>query len=787
MFRSYLKTAMRSFRRQKAYSFINVFGLAVGLACCLLIVLWVQDEVSYDRFHDEGDQLYRVMRHYHADDQIYTWAAIPKPLAQVLEDDYPEITHAVLMTWQETILLTRGDTAFREDGRHAGPGFFEIFSFPLIQGNPATALDEPHAIAISESLAEKYFGADWRSTAIGQTLRMENRLDLTVTGIFEDVPETSTLRFDFVIAIEEFIQRNTWVEHWGNNGLRMFVRLEKDADGEQVGAKIEHVIKDYHDSSDSFLFLQPYTDVHLYSEFEEGQLVGGRIEYVRMFGLVALFILLIASINFMNLSTARSARRAREIGVRKAVGATQRTLVGQFIGESVMTALAALVIAVGLVLLMLPAFNELTNKSITIDFLDPMTWLAVVGLAVLTGLLAGSYPAFYLSSFNVIGVLRGTVARRPGAVSVRKGLVVFQFAMSTLLIIGTLTVYAQIDYIRSKNLGMDRENLMYLTLEGGVEEQYDVFKQQLLQQPGIVGVTTSSQNPLSVGSSTSDPEWDGKDPESELLFHIINANYDFIETMKMELAAGRVFSKDFATDSVNYIINEQTARAMGKDHPVGERLAFWGQEGQIIGVVKDFHINSLYQAIEPTIIRLDPEDTWMLFVRVEAGKTQDALAGLETLYTTFNPDYPFTYRFLDENYERMYRSEIVIGSLANFFAILAVFIACLGLFGLASYTAEQRAKEIGIRKVLGATVPNLVALLSRDFITLVLIAFVLAAPVAYFALETWFLNDFAYRIEISWPIFLVAGLAALVIAWLTVSYQSIKASLANPVTALRTE
>jgi len=788
MFRSYLKTAFRSFRRQKAYSFINMFGLSVGLACSFLIVLWVQDEMSYDRFHEEGDQLYRVMRNYFSDDQIYTWSAIPKPLQQVLEDDYPEITHAVLVTWQEKILLTTGDQAFREEGRHAGPAFFEIFSFPLLQGTPGAVLDDPYSIAISESLAQKYFGPQWHARALGQTIRIDNRQDLTVTGVFEDLPQTSTLQFDFVIPVEEYIQRNDdWIEHWGNNALRMFVRLEQGADPAQVTAKIENVIKDHHESSDALLFLQPYTEIHLYSDFEDGQLVGGRIEYVRMFGIVALFILLIASINFMNLSTARSARRAREIGVRKAVGATKRTLVGQFIGESVLTALLALGLALVLMLGALPAFNTLTNKSMAIDFLDPASWLVFLGLAVLTGLLAGSYPAFYLSSFNVIGVLRGVVARRPGAIGMRKVLVVFQFVLSMLLIIGTMTVYTQIDYIRSKNLGMDRENLVVLDLEGGIARQYDAFKQELVAKPGIAHVTTSSQNPLAVGNSTSSPTWDGKDPESEMLFHIINANYDFFKTMKMELADGRVFSQAFATDSVNYIINEQAARAMGMDNPIGERLSFWDQEGEIIGVVKDFHMNSFYEPIEPTIIRFDPERTWMLFVRTEAGKTQEALAGLEALYTTFNPDYPFDYHFLDENFEQTYRSEIVIGTLSNFFALLAVFIACLGLFGLASFTAEQRSKEIGIRKVLGASVSNLVVLLSREFITLVGVAFVLSIPIAYVAVNAFFLNKFTYRIEISWRIFLMAGLAALVIAGLTVSYQSVKAALANPVVALRME
>jgi len=786
MFSSYLKTVLRTFRRQKAYSFINMLGLSVGLACSFLILLWVQDELHYNRFHEEGDQLYRVMRNYHSDAQIYTWPSITKPLAQVLEDEYPEITDAVLITWEEDLLMRHGDLIFREQGYHAGPAFFEIFSFPFVQGDPETALDDPQAIVLSESLAHKYFGENGPADALGQTVRINNDKDFTVTGVFADVPAHSSLRFDFIIPIEEFIQRNPWVEHWGNNGLRLYVRLQEDADAALISAKIKNVIRDHHESANADLFLQPFTDMYLYSNFEEGQLVGGRIEYVRIFSMVALFILLIASINFMNLATARSTSRAREIGVRKAVGATQGSLVGRFIGESVLTALAALVLAVLLVILVLPVFNDLTGKHIGIDYLDPVPWLTFLGIALVTGLLAGSYPAFYLSSFNVISVLRNAVGHRRGAAGVRKGLVVFQFALSTLLIVGTMTVYLQLDYIRHKKLGLDRENLLYLTLEGGVQSQFDAFKQELLQQPGILSVTTASQNPLSIGQSTTDPSWEGKDPESEILFHIINANYDFVETMKMELADGRTFSRAFATDSVNYLINEQTARAMGMENPLGAQLRFWGQDGEVIGIVKDFHMTSLYAEIEPTIIRLDPDNTGMLFVRTEAGRTQEALASLQTVYERFNPEYPFEYHFLDERFEQTYRNEQVVGTLSNYFAVLAVFIACLGLFGLASYTAEQRTKEIGIRKVLGASVPNLVLLFSRDFIKLVMIAFVLAVPLAYYAVNQW-LQDFAYRIDISWPIFLLAGVAALAIAWLTVSYQSVRAALANPVASLRTE
>jgi putative ABC transport system permease protein len=514
--------------------------------------------------------------------------------------------------------------------------------------------------------------------------------------------------------------------------------------------------------------------------------VGGRIEYVRMFGVVAVFILLIAAINFMNLATARSGQRAREIGVRKAVGASQRSLVGQFLGESVLMAVLALAVALGMVAAGLPAFNALTDKAITFGRLFPGTVLLFVGLALLTGFLAGVYPALYLSSFNAIAVLRSTFKARRSAVGLRKSLVVFQFAMSILLIVGTLTVYRQIDYIRQKNLGLDRENVVSLTLEGGIQQQYDAFRQELLARPGIASVTATSTNPLDVGQSTTDPTWDGKDPESVVLFHIISARHDFIETMKMEMVAGRSFSRAFATDSVGFIVNEAAARAMGMKDPVGQRLAFWSREGQIIGVVKDFHMTSLYAPIEPTIIRLAPNDTWRLFVRTQAGQTEAALASLEAVYKKFNPAYPFAYEFLDASFEQTYRSEMVIGTLARTFAVLAVFIACMGLFGLASFTAEQRTKEVGIRKVMGASVANLVVLLSRDFIVLVLIAFVLTAPVAYYVAVAW-LGNFAYHVALDAQVFAVAGVAALLIAWLTVGYQSVRAAVANPVRALRTE
>jgi hypothetical protein len=532
MFKNYVKTALRNFLRHKAYSSINVLGLAVGLACSFFILLWVQDEFSYDNFHEDGDRIYRVMRNaYFSDGQVFTWSAITYPLAQVLEDDYADITDAVLYTWEEEMLFASGDQSFREHGRHFSPSVFDVLTFPLLLGEPETVLGDPTSVVLSASLARKYFGDDWRTNALGQVIRVNEQRDFTVSGVFADIPHNSSIKFDFALSMDEFHSRNAWLDHWGNSGLNLYVRLAEGANGALVSEKIKDVIKTHNEGSDSELFLQPYTDVRLHSDFKDGQLVGGRIEYVRIFSIVAIFILLIASINFMNLATARSSQRAREIGVRKAVGASQASLVGQFIGESVLTALFAWVVAVLLVVSLLPGFNGLTDKEISLGSLGLLPWLGFVGIAVLTGLLAGSYPAVYLSSFNTIKVLRSSLQRDPGGGNLRKVLVVFQFALSILLIIGTMTVYEQLSYIRDKNLGLDRDNLLYMTLEGDAQARYDAFVQELLQQPGIAGVTSSTQNALTVGQSTTDPTWDGKDPESELLFHIISANYDYIETM----------------------------------------------------------------------------------------------------------------------------------------------------------------------------------------------------------------------------------------------------------------
>lgn len=793
MFKNYLKVAFRTLFRQKGYSFLNVAGLAVGLACAFLIALWIQDEVNYDRFHESGDRIYRVMRHVHFGDQIYTQEGVPWPLARVLKEEYPEVEDVTFITGAENLTFSRGELLMHEQGRHAGPAFFTMFSWRLIQGVPEKVLQNPTSIVISASLAEKYFGGDWRERggAVGETIYIDNRQDFTVTGVFEDIPHHSSLRFDFVLPMEDhYMRRKRGLDDWNNSSLRLFIRTRERVDEAVLTAKITNIQNDHldHDQFRSELFLQPYTDQHLYSTFEDGVLIVGPIEYyVRIFSVVALIILLIACINFMNLATARSMRRAREIGVRKAVGAARRSLVGQFMGESLLLVFVAFILAMGLVVAALPLFNGLTEKSIAMTNIHGSTLLLFAGIGILTALIAGTYPALYLSSFNAVSILRGRFRVSGSNARLRQGLVVFQFAMSILLIVGTVTVYQQIGYIHSKDLGLDREHVIYLPLEGQINDMFDIVKEELLHRPGIAFVTSTSENPLEVRNNTHTVSWQEKDVASQIPVHTISVNFDFLDVMKIELAAGRDFDPSFGTDSVNYIINEKALEMMGFADPLGQRLSLWGSEsGTIVGVVKDFHMALLYSEIAPMIIRLAPQNTRWLFLRTEPGRTQETLASLETIYGRLNATYPFEYRFLDESYRQTYRSETVIGKLASYFTVLALFIAGLGLFGLASFAAQQRTKEIGVRKVLGATVSNLVVLLSKDFITLVLLAFVLTIPLSYVLLERW-LDNFAYRIEIGPGVFVLTGVLIVLIALATVSYQSIKSALADPVKSLRYE
>ena len=784
MLKNYFKIALRNFWRQKGYSFINISGLSLGLACSLLILLWVQDELSFDQFHEKGNALYLVMKNDHySDGQLETNPGTPGPLSEVLEEEVPEIENITRVTYNWEKLFTVEEKNFKEQGYYADSTFFEIFSFPLIAGDQKTALNDVSSIAISESLAQKYFGSVGH--AMGKTIRLDHQEDYRVSGIFEDTPKNSTLQFDFILPFQVFWKTNKHIQSWGNNFIRTYVQLHPDASSEKVSAKIKDFVNQKYQGADTELFLYPFERLYL-TNFEGGKPSGGRIVMIRLFAIIAVFILLIACINFMNLATARSSQRAKEVGIRKVVGAGRTSLIRQFMSESVLTTFLSMVVALLLVELILPAFNQLTGKLMIVPYGNPNFLIALAGLTLFTGILAGSYPAFFLSSFNSVKVLKGTFIPASGASHLRQGLVVFQFALSIVLITGTLVVYQQIQYIKNKDLGVDLENLVYFEGNPGIMKHFEVYKNELLQMAGIQLVTTSSASPIEMYNNTTWLEWEGKNPDDNISFNIVQVGYDFLETAGIALKEGRTFSPTFSTDTANVIINEEAARSMGMQDPLGKRMKVWRREGNIIGVVKDFHNQDLHTPIPPLIITLRPEDTRMVLVRTKAGETQAAIASLEKLHQKYDKEYPFEYHFVDQDFEQMYRTDTLIGQLAGYFGFLAISISCLGLFGLASYTAERRTKEMGIRKVLGASVQSLVALLTRSYTKLILLAFIIAIPIAWL-LANQFLQEYAYRIELSPGLFLLAGILILLIAWLTVSYQSIKAALANPVDALRDE
>jgi predicted permease len=789
MLKNYFKIALRNALRQKSYTFVNVAGLSIGLACSFFILLWVTDETSYDSFHKDGDQIYQVRRHFTTGGQTYTMNSLGKPVAETMAAEYPEVLEAVPTRFSQQFIVTSGDRSYREAGTHVGSGFFRVFSFPFLQGNPETALQGTGSAVITERTARKLFGEDWqtRGDVLDRSLTIDQRKDFTITGVVRDVPENSTIRFDVLLPIQEFFERDEErFEDWWYMDFLIYAKLQKGASLDAFNAKFADHFSRHEEGAETQLFLQPFEDVYLRSTYRDGQLVGGRIEYVRIFSVVAVFLLVIASINFMNLATARSSQRAREIGVRKSIGAPKRSLIGQFLTESVSMAFVAFLLALGLVLALLPHFNDLTGKHLTVSDLNGSFLLGILGISLIVGVVSGSYPALYLSSFKPVAILRGTFRQRTGAVTLRKGLVVFQFALSVLLIVSTVAVYLQLDYIRTMNLGLQRENLLLVVREGALAGQYEAVRQELLKHPGIASVTASNQSLLTPGSNTTGVVWEGKAPDNSQLFHILNANYDFVETMRMELAAGRDFSREFGADSMNFLVNEEAARVIGGDM-LGKTLKLWNwQEGQIVGVVRNFRMKSLYSPIEPTIIRLAPGEAQYLYVRTEPGRTQEALAGLESVYERVNPGYPFEYTFLDQEFEQTYRSEAIMGTLANIFAVIALLISCLGLFGLTLFTVEQRTKEVGVRKVFGASVPHLVVLLTSSFTKLVLVGVVLAAPVAYYVVRGW-LDKFEDHMTLGVEIFVVAAVVAVLVAWMTVGYQAVRAAIADPVKSLRYE
>jgi len=792
MIKNYFKIGWRNLVRNKAFSAINILGLAMGIACSLIIMLWVQDERNVDAFHANGKYLYQVYERQYYDGKVEASYPTQGLLAEELKRVIPEVQYASSLEHASppgTLnTFEAGDKINKMEGFFAGADFFSMFSYPLLQGKPGTALNTQEGIAISRKMAEQFFGSPEK--AIGKAIRYENKEELLVTAVFENLPANSSQQFDFLRSWIAYVKENEWVHNWGNTSPVTLVQLRSDADHVKVEAKIKDFIYRYQPKDKAFLMelaLQPYPEKYLHSTFKNGKIDGGRIEYVRLFTIVAIFILLIACINFMNLATARSVKRAKEVGVRKVIGASRSILIKQFIGEAILLTFLSTIIAVCIAAVSLPAFNSLTGKQLSLPLAQPSFWAALFGLLILTGFIAGSYPALFLSSLNPVRVLKGSLKFNWGAIFFRKALVVFQFTLSIILIVGMIVIYRQMDYVQTKNLGYDRENLVYIPIEGDLVKKYDVFKEEAGKMPGIITISKMRNSPTVIEHHTNSIGWPGKDPNLNVSFADAVVGYDFVKTMNLKLKEGRDFSKDFGTDSTSYLLNETAVEKIGFQNPIGQQVVWGNHPGKVVGVLKDFHFNSMHQAIEPLIARLDENWNWgTILVRIKAGKTKQAITGLEKICKDLNPKVPFSYQFSDLEYARLYKSEQVVSKLSNYFAFLAIFISCLGLFGLSTFVAGQRTKEIGVRKVLGASVPNIIALLITSFLKLVAIAIVIAVPISQYAMGRW-LENFAYKIDIGWWMFAVAGIIAVFIAMLTVSFQAIKAAIANPVKSLRIE
>ena len=787
---TYLKTGWRSLLRNKVYSLINILGLSLGVTASMLSGLWVVDEYKVDAFHEDLDRIYVVTSTEHANHEItYGGYDTPALLGEELPKIFPEVEYGVPYGPAYYHTLAHDTEIIKSPGVFAGADFFKVFSYPIIAGSRDASLKTPESIAISRKLAKIFFGSPGK--AIDQSIKFENYLELKVTAVFEDIGDNSSEQFDYALSFEVFKKREgDWIYNWHNSGPTTFLKLREHADAEAVRSKIRLLIKDYDkewlDIDRLELGIQPYGEKYLYSNFRNGVVDGGRIEYVRLFTIVAGFILLIACINFMNTSTARSIKRAKEIGVRKVVGAVRSVLATQFLVEAFIFTAIAVLFAVVLLMVLLPGFNLIVGKHIAAPVGDMKFWIGLLLLTAVTGAISGSYPALLLSSFKPISALRANFKVNVSSVSFRRVLVVLQFALSMIFIVGTIVISKQVEYIQSKNLGYDKYNLLYVSLNGKLGYNFQTFKSEILQLPGVTGVSNMQARPVELENTTVDVTWEGKLPGSKPIFTQSAIGYDFVKTMNMQLVAGRDFSELLA-DSSNYIINESAAKVIGYKDPIGMPLTFWGVPGTIVGVVKDFHYNSLHVPIDPIIMRLRPNrGNGYAIIRSEPGKIMEVISSLEALHKKVNPDFPFTHQFADEELMWSYRSETVAYKLSRYFAFLSIFISCIGLLGLAMFTAEQRVKELGIRKVLGATVAQIVELLSRDFLKLISIAIAISLPVSWYVMKDW-LNGFEYNVGIQWWMFAMAATSTIIVALVILGLQAIKSAKANPIESLRTE
>ena len=788
MLQNYFKIAIRSLLKNSVYSFINITGLCIGIACSVLILLWVSDEYSYDRFHTNYHSIYKLYQSQQWAQGIGTGNSMPFPLKETIKEKSSQIKHVVMTNWGEGNMLQVGEKRLNKLGLSASEDFFKMFSFEMIKGDPNTALADPSSIVITESTAKAFFDDE---DPINQLIKVDNGQELKVTGVIKDVPKQSFFNFEYVLPFAYYEATQSWVryskDNWNNNSFQMYVQLQPEATEAEVNNSIQNMIKDNNPKAPTAkLFLHPMSKWRLYSNFENGVNSGGMIEYVRLFIAIAIFVLVIACINFMNLATARSESRAREVGIRKSVGSRRKELIFQFLGESILITFISSVLAIVLVELLMPAYNLMVNKTISIDYSNPWLWSIAMGWVLMIGIFAGSYPAFYLSSFQPVKVLKGKVNVGKGATTPRKVLVTLQFGFSIFLIIGTIVIYQQIMHVKNRDMGYDRENLMQIWTNGELETNFQTIREELVRT-GVVKAVCKSNSPITSIFSNNEVQWEGMPTDQRVSFATIATEYDYTETMGIKMLEGRDFSRDFKNDSMAVIVNQAAVDLMAMKNPIGQKIKYNDQDLEIIGVMPNVVMDSPYQPVEAMTLIFDRD--WSSTITIRLNKTEklgESIDIVEGVFKKLNPTYPFEFRFADTDFEKKFSTINLISRLATIFASIAIIITCLGLFGLAAFTAEQRTKEVGIRKVMGASVSSLVMLISKDFSRLVILGFLISGPLAW-----WFLNNFLerypYRISIMWWILPLAGATALLLALIIVSTQALRAARANPSQSLRSE
>jgi putative ABC transport system permease protein len=791
MFRNFIKILLRSLTKNKGYSFLNIFGLAIGITCAALIFLWVEDEVNFDAVHVKKERLYLARENQKYDTYVFTHSSTPGIMGPAIKAEIPGIANTCRTTdGTESILFSTGKNAVFAETKYVESSFFSMFTLPFFEGNSGSAFNQLHSVVITQNTAKKFFGAE--ANVIGKTIRVDNKQDYVVSGVLKNLPSNSTIQFECLMPFQIYFDKSPWLKSWGNNSLTTFVELKPGAAPEAVNKQLYGFIQKREPANLGHLFLFGMKDWHLYDDFKEGKLTGGgQIEYIRLFTIIAWIILFIACINFMNLATARSEKRAREVGVRKVLGAGKKSLALQFIGEAIFMSCVAAFFAVIIIVLVLPAFNMLVQKQLTPGFSNSNHIIVLLAITLVCGLVAGSYPSLYLSSFNPVSVLKGIKLKDSGAAYVRKGLVIMQFTASIVLIISTIIVYQQIQHVKNRKLGFSKDRLLEIGMQGDMWKNYYPIKQDLLNTGYVKNVALSDHAIIYGGNNTSRLTWDSKPAGSVVLVSQRYISPELFETAGMQLVDGRNLTIiDTAAKPIPVVITNSMAKLTGKNSAVGKRIYGEGDttSAVVVGVVKDYVYGNMYGQPDPVMFfSASPQHTNTMYVKLATDKGMEAsLAAIQSVLKKDNPAYPFSYHFVDEQFGNMFQSEMLVSKLSRVFAALAIVISCLGLFGLAAYTAERRIKEIGIRKVLGASVSGIAGLLSKDFLQLVIISCVIAFPMAYWAMQNW-LKTYQYRIDIQWWVFAVAGISAMIIAAATVSFQSVKAALSNPVKSLRSE